>query len=64
MLEETSTIDFITIMTPERVRLTHPDPRQLGGTYLGTIPTEARSHVEQFTRDAGPLGARDRPGER
>ncbi|WP_346923081.1 sensor histidine kinase [Glutamicibacter creatinolyticus] len=54
VLEETSTIDFITIMTPEGVRLTHPDPRQLGGTYLGTIPTEARSHVEQFTGTLGP----------
>ena len=28
--------DFVVIMTPDGVRYTHPDPTQVGGTYLGS----------------------------
>ena len=31
-------LDFITIMTPDGTRITHPDADQIGGIYLGTIP--------------------------
>lgn len=30
-------VDFITIMSPDRVRYTHPDPEQIGGTFLGNV---------------------------
>ena len=29
-------IDFITIMAPDRIRYTHPDPSQIGQEFLGT----------------------------
>lgn len=46
-------VDFITIMRVDGVRVTHPDPAQIGGTYLGTIPTEPSSLTEDFV---GTLG--------
>ena len=36
IMDETS-IDFVTIMTTEGIRLTHADPGQIGKRYLGTI---------------------------
>ncbi|WP_053203433.1 sensor histidine kinase [Jiangella muralis] len=30
-------VSFITIMSPDRVRYTHPDPAQIGGTFLGNV---------------------------
>ncbi len=47
-------LDFITIMTPDGIRITHPDPAQIGKRYLGTIPTAARSLTEVFTGTLGP----------
>lgn len=54
LLAETDTVDFITIMTPEGTRLTHPDEAERGQHYLGTIPTDGRTHIEQFTGTLGP----------
>lgn len=51
---ETSTLDFVTVMTSTGFRVTHPDPSQLGAHYLGTIPEAATTLTEQFT---GTLGA-------
>jgi sensor histidine kinase regulating citrate/malate metabolism len=49
-------ISFITVMTPDRTRLTHPDPAQIGRPFLGTIaPALAGGTVtETYT---GTLGS-------
>ncbi|WP_341957193.1 ATP-binding protein [Microbacterium sp. LWH13-1.2] len=47
-------LDFVTIMTPEGTRLTHPDVDQIGGVYLGTIPDSPRALTEVFTGTLGP----------
>lgn len=49
-------IDFVTIMTPEGIRLTHPDPAQIGRPYIGTIAAAAAGGVvlEEFTGTLGP----------
>lgn len=47
-------VDFITVMTPDGVRVTHRDPEQIGLHYLGTIPTEPRTLTEEFTGTLGP----------
>ncbi len=49
-------IDFVTIMTPEGIRLTHPDPAQIGLPYIGTIADAAAGEVvlEEFTGTLGP----------
>lgn len=47
-------LDFVTIMTPDGTRLTHPDIDQIGGEYLGTIPDSPRTLTEVFTGTLGP----------
>jgi len=47
-------LDFITIMDVDGIRLTHPDTDQIGGHYLGTIPTTPRTLTEEFTGTLGP----------
>jgi sensor histidine kinase regulating citrate/malate metabolism len=47
-------LDFITVMDRDGVRLTHPDPTQVGGHYLGTIPSDGRTLTEQYTGTLGP----------
>jgi two-component system, CitB family, sensor kinase len=48
--------DFVVVMSPDGVRYTHPDPKQIGGHYLGSIAEAQRgeSHVETFTGTLGP----------
>jgi two-component system, CitB family, sensor kinase len=48
--------DFVVVMSPDGVRYTHPDPKQIGGHYLGSIAEAQRgeSHIEQFTGTLGP----------
>ena len=50
---ESVDLDFVTVMTPQGTRITHPDEAQIGGTYLGTIPTTATALTEEFE---GTLG--------
>lgn len=47
---------FVTIMTPEGMRLTHPDPALIGQTYQGTFVPAARGEtlVETFPGTLGP----------
>lgn len=47
-------LDFVTIMTPDGTRVTHPDVEQIGATYLGTIPETSRTFTEVFTGTLGP----------
>ncbi|MHC9044925.1 sensor histidine kinase [Microbacterium saperdae] len=47
-------LDFITVMTSEGVRITHPDLAQIGQRYLGTIPAAPEPLTEVFTGTLGP----------
>ena len=49
-------VDFITVMNPAGIRITHPDPSQIGRHYLGTIaPALAGGTVvETYTGTLGP----------
>jgi sensor histidine kinase regulating citrate/malate metabolism len=49
-------VDFVTIMNPSGIRWTHPDPKQIGRRFLGTI--EPAQHGHTFTETyTGTLGA-------
>lgn len=47
-------LDFVTIMTADGIRVTHPDIDQIGAPYLGTIPDTPRTFTEVFTGTLGP----------
>lgn len=47
-------LDFVTIMTVDGIRVTHPDLDQIGEQYLGTIPDSPRTFTEVFTGTLGP----------
>ncbi|WP_052850975.1 sensor histidine kinase [Streptomyces avicenniae] len=49
-------VTFVTIMDPDGVRLTHPDPERIGETFLGhTAPALAgRTFTETYTGTLGP----------
>ncbi len=54
LMSDTST-DFVTIMRPDRTRLTHPDPDEIGRPFVGTIAPALRG--QSFTETyAGTLG--------
>lgn len=48
--------DFVVIMTPDGVRYTHPDPSQIGGTYLGNrdVALAGGVGIETYTGTLGP----------
>ncbi|WP_433223324.1 sensor histidine kinase [Dactylosporangium sp. CS-047395] len=48
--------DFVVIMTPGGIRYTHPDPKQIGGHFLGTIDpaVHGRPLTETYTGTLGP----------
>ena len=46
-------VDFITIMTPDGIRVTHRDRGEIGKHYLGTIPDAQATLTEEFE---GTLG--------
>src|SRR4029078_8337703 len=48
---DSTPLDFVTIMRTDGTRITHPDPDQIGGTYLGTIADAAAGGTvtEEFT---------------
>ena len=52
---ETGT-SFITVLAPDRTRFTHPDPTQIGQSFIGTIaPALAgRTFTETYTGTLGP----------
>lgn len=47
-------VDFVTIMTPDGIRVTHRDPTEIGRPYIGTIPAEPTSLTEEFAGTLGP----------
>lgn len=48
-------VDFITIMDPQGIRWTHPDPAQIGKPYVGSL-TQARAGDTHFETTTGTLG--------
>ena len=49
-------VDFITIMAPDRIRYTHPDPAQIGQEFLGNIDRALAgdAFTETYTGTLGP----------
>ena len=49
-------VDFITIMAPDRIRFTHPDPEQIGQEFLGNIDRALAgdAFTETYTGTLGP----------
>lgn len=49
-------VDFITIMAPDRIRFTHPDPEQIGQEFLGSIDRALAgdAFTETYTGTLGP----------
>lgn len=49
-------VDFVVVMSPEGVRYTHPDPTQVGGTFIGDITgaSAGRTTVEDAVGTLGP----------
>ncbi|GGC83786.1 histidine kinase [Tersicoccus solisilvae] len=49
-------LDFITVMRPNRTRVTHPNPAEIGRPYLGTVEPALRGQVftETYTGTLGP----------
>ncbi|AXK37400.1 sensor histidine kinase [Streptomyces armeniacus] len=49
-------VTFITIMSPKRKRWTHPNPEEIGGTFVGhTAPAlDGRTFSETYTGTLGP----------
>lgn len=49
-------VDFVTIMSPEGIRWTHPDPGQIGERFWGHIEPalEGRAFTETYTGTLGP----------
>ncbi|QIG41037.1 GHKL domain-containing protein [Microbacterium sp. 4R-513] len=47
-------VDFITIMTPDGIRVTHRDRDEIGRHYIGTIPAAPQTLTEEFTGTLGP----------
>lgn len=55
-VREDTGVDFVTIMSPRRIRWTHPDPREIGMTFLGrTAPAlRGETFTETYTGTLGP----------
>ncbi len=55
-LMDSTPLDFVTIMRTDGTRITHPDPGQIGQTYLGTIAgaVAGGTVTEEFTGTLGP----------
>lgn len=51
---ESAGMDFVTIMTPDGIRVTHPNPDEVGRPYLGTVPDAPLVASEEFTGTLGP----------
>jgi len=49
-------LDFITIMSPKAIRWTHPNPAEIGGTYIGSTAQAlaGQPFTETYTGTLGP----------
>jgi PAS domain S-box-containing protein len=55
-VRQSTEADFVVVMTPEGVRYTHPDPSQIGQTYLGNrdVALAGGAGIETYTGTLGP----------
>ncbi|MFD5600899.1 ATP-binding protein [Leucobacter sp. NPDC058333] len=53
-LGKSAGVSYITVMTVDGTRYTHPDPTEIGGTYRGTIPRSPHPFTERWTGTLGP----------
>ncbi|UCR90160.1 sensor histidine kinase [Mycetocola spongiae] len=55
-LMDAAPADFVTIMTPDRTRLTHRDPARIGAEFIGNTDRAVRgsAQTETFTGTLGP----------
>ncbi|MFI9601005.1 ATP-binding protein [Streptomyces sp. NPDC052043] len=55
-VQQDTGVDFVTIMTPDGIRWTHPDPDQIGLPFLGNISRAQHggSFTETYTGTLGP----------
>lgn len=51
-----SDVDFVVVMSPAGIRYTHPDPRQIGGHFIGATAAAARGGTVTETT-SGTLGS-------
>lgn len=49
-------VDFVTVMSPERIRYSHPDPANIGRRFLGDVGAapQGRAFTQQYTGTLGP----------
>lgn len=60
----TADVDFVTIMTSDGTRATHPDPAEIGKPYIGTIPASPAALTEEVAGTLGPSVRTIAPVER
>lgn len=55
-VRQASGTDFVVVMTPNRLRLSHPNPERIGHRFIGHInpAVEGRSFTETYTGTLGP----------
>jgi len=55
LMHDTDT-DFVTVMRPDRTRLTHPDPAEIGRPFIGTVQPalDGRAFTETYSGTLGP----------
>lgn len=56
LIRSTTSVDFITIMNPQGIRYTHPNPEEIGNAYFGSIKEALAGipHIEDYTGTLGP----------
>ncbi|MXG90641.1 sensor histidine kinase [Nocardioides flavescens] len=49
-------VDFVTVMSPERIRYSHPDPANIGKRFVGDVgdAPQGRAFTQQYTGTLGP----------
>ncbi len=56
IMDRAASVDFITIMTPDAIRVTHPDPAQIGKKYIGST-AQALAGATYNEQASGTLGS-------
>ncbi|MDT9592564.1 sensor histidine kinase [Nocardioides zeae] len=55
-VETDADVDFVVVMSPERIRFTHPNPDQVGGRFVGDVgrALEGEVFVQEYVGTLGP----------
>ncbi|WP_258142666.1 sensor histidine kinase [Arthrobacter sp. MYb227] len=56
LIRTTASVDFVTIMDPQGIRYTHPNPGEIGKSYVGSTKEAlaGNAHIEDFVGTLGP----------